>query len=252
MLVLTLGCDKSVSVRKNDLQKMKLSGKIKKIQTSNFTVINSFGKIKKGKIDPIRSLSNSIHVFNKEGLIENKKYALDDNGNFMFEEKYIYDLNGYLMEIQSFDSYEELNYKYLITYGTNGNILEGNRYYSWGELESKKIFIYDKNGNETECTIFDSSGNMRSKFNYKYDVKGNQIEIRISLNGQDESKEYGTMEYDKYGNQIHDNTINSKGEKVNQSSFEYEFDNMNNWIKCVRSKNGIPRSIEERTIEYYN
>jgi hypothetical protein len=60
-------------------------------------------------------------------------------------------------------------------------------------------------------------------------------------------------ERDKHGNIIKYRNASSfkELEKEKWDEFEYEFDNYNNWIKCIQFRNRKPIYILEREIEYY-
>ena len=233
------------------------------------------------------------------GLLNNKyKYKYDDNGNKIEQSRYYYenrhyDKNGNKITKQKVDSLiieknleynkeGELTYKYKFKYDDNGNLIEQNSYVYYfnandvriEQLDVKKInFKYDDNGNQIEHNSycgFDSFGVdydvyysdfFCRKFKFNYNDNGNQIEQYVFYESG-ELEESKSFKYDDNGNMIE-----LKGENPNtdnlkyKSSYEYKFDDKENWIQKTIFKESnqslyYPRYntsyIIEREIEYYD
>ena len=60
-----------------------------------------------------------------------------------------------------------------------------------------------------------------------------------------------TYKYDEKGNEIEYNSYNSDGSIDEETTYKYEFDKFDNWIKKVSLEKDNPLTVIERLIEYY-
>ena len=112
------------------------------------------------------------------------------------------------------------------------------------------MYKYDVDGNEIENIIF-KNGSPHQKSNYSYDENNNKVLEKVyDSNGIIVSKD--EYKYDSFRNIIEKNSINPIDNTLDYSTtYEYKYDNKQNWIQMIVLKNGIADYIEKRRIEYY-
>jgi len=248
----------SPKVKKNHLKKMNLKGDVESVRDTVYKVVDNFGKIKKGEID-LNSHENVSIVFNKFGnMIEKKsdfdvvniflrRYDEDDSndgdfGEYLSKKIYIYNEKG--DEIEQNWYYEgNLSSKQINKYNDKGMISESSIYKSDGTFVKKETYKYDNLGNRIEMKWYFQNGNLFLTYTYKYDTSGNKIEWYSDGEKQ-------TYKYDEEGNNVEIFHTHS-GKEPFATTFEYEFDSLNNWIKRIEYKNRIPQFIVVRTIKYF-
>ncbi|MDR1552064.1 MAG: DUF1566 domain-containing protein [Prevotellaceae bacterium] len=168
------------SIKKTDLDRNGLNGKVYSIRTIEYNVIEKFGEITKG------------NIYNYGDLIK-------------------YDAKGNQIEMNSYYSDGSLCSKYTFKYDAKGNQIEANGYKSDGSLYSKDTYKYDAKGNRIEENIYYSDGSLFYKYTYKYDDKGKQIEEnRYGSDGSLVSKDTYKYRYDSKSNWIE--AVEYKGE----------------------------------------
>lgn len=166
---------------------------------------------------------NWAYKYDKKGnnIERSYTYFLDESNDF--KTLYEYDNDGNKVQESTYDKYGIQNTIIFYKHDTNGNLIE-EKVYSKSDLFYTNEFKYDSKGNILE-DIQTTSENEKIKISNKYDSNGNLIsKIRISS----QNKEYD-FNY----------------------SYQYDYDNLGNWIKRVKFTNGKPQFIRERTIEYY-
>ncbi|MBS9766542.1 MAG: hypothetical protein KGV44_03245 [Flavobacteriaceae bacterium] len=263
----------------------KLKGKVKCYAYYEYDVIIKDNEIEKGQRQEdwyykcfFDKNGNQIKVayYNNDGSTWCERFLIYDERNNIVSninysnnsidtaEIYEYDELGILIKKSSY--FGDRIYKYIYEYKKNNIILE-------------------------HCYISDKYENINNKYDgfefCKYDNRGNLIEIKKCANeeiilGDDTRVKKGeffrkyTYEYDDCDNTIKmtnynpDNTINEQQfyeynelrdmmrknrvfetKKEELTIFEYEYDNVGNWIKEIRYDNNIPTAIRERTFEYF-
>ena len=161
-----------------------------------------------------------------------------------------YDVVDKFGDIQKVNISFSIRFNNYEIFNKEGNVIEYNGYNSDGSLDDKYIYKYDDNGNRIESNGYNSDGSLKSKFIDKYDDNGNKIEyIRYNSDGFLDWK--SISKYDDKGNRIESIEDNSNGSLNYTLSYDYEFDKNNNWINRIYYENKIPKTIVERTIEYY-
>jgi hypothetical protein len=221
----------------------------------------------------------------------NNAFKYDDNGNRIESSNYLPDgiLDWrYTFKYDDEDNNIERNYyggpdnelvlKWKMIYDNKGKMIESNQYWGNGHLEKKDIFIYNTKGQLVEEKKLEmlKSLILMNVIKKEYDDKGNKIQS-IKLSRNKELLNTVTYKYDSKGNQIEDiyritdNTIGSKeafkfddnNNKIwgyyfeldgweYEETYEYEFDEKQNWITCITYKNLMPSYITYREIEYYD
>lgn len=253
MLIVTLSICSCNSEKKNDLKEKNLKGRVKYVEEKNYSVIDNFGEIDKGKLV-------SLFTFNKDGNI---LYAIES----IYKKKFVYDSKGYRIEWYKYKSNDHLDCKGTYKYDSKGNMIEKTHCDDDGSLINKETYINDSKGNIIEMNTYyasggtgkttyqyDSKGNLieevfhsglKGKITYKYDSKGNMIEENIS----DDMKI--VFSYDSNGNMIIKQIVYGLGAGT-YYKYEYEYDSKDNWIKKIeKNKKGEAIRIIERKIVYY-
>jgi hypothetical protein len=246
-----------------DLEKRDLRGKIERVTYSHYGLINSFGKITKG----IKNCEQEV-LFNKDGSV-NKITNLDSKGEIKDvysheyengEIKFInhYNNKGILVSKtafineeldireQTYTSEGRLNDQYLIrSYDLIGNLVK--EVWKFHE-EPQKIgidqYYYDKNNRVIKKVRGDDIFVFTYKDNYsKIPVKIERIDPITKKMKIDRS-----FEFNSFGSIIKEYDI----DKLSRS-YDYIYDNKNNWIKKVLfdTEAKIPYEIIERKIKYF-
>jgi len=230
--------------QKHDLKKMGLHGDVKSLHEYSYQPVDENGKIQKGKLE-----FSYYNTFNSMGnkLID-IKYGPD--GNVDKKYVYTYDNDGYRRtEQQQLSSDGKLIRKITYKYDEQGNLIEDNSFSPEGKPEKKITYKYDNNGNVIEDNSFDAEGKLMKRFTYTYDGSSNKIEnSRFSSQGALDSKV--TYKYDDKNNIIEETVTNANGTVV-ITTYTYEYDRQNSWIRMVRFTDKKAVSIIEREIEYY-
>lgn len=230
--------------KKNDVEKMKLYGKVKSLRKISYKVVEKYGDIYKGDIS-YKYSSNVDCKFNEDGVIMEENMYDSYDGSLETKKIYIYDDKGNKIEeiYNNSEGFPTVKKKY--KYDDKGNNIELNGYRFDGILSSKYTHTFDDKGNEIESNSYNpDDGTLKYKMFKRYDIFGNLILISQHYpNGKLYHKL--TYKYDDKGNKIE---LNKYGKKY---TFKYEFYENNNWIKRIDYEDGIPITIVERTIEYY-
>jgi len=199
----------------------------------------------------------------KENLVEKKHYR-----DGLLNLKFIYNYDENVKnEIEEHYDNGRIFCQYISKYDDKGNIIETNKYwynYRYDKKEDKfkeleKIYLmeqniikYDNKGNIIEIERneykYDGSLSHKKKYNHKYDDKGNEIE---SYDGFLDLR--NVYKYDNKGNEIENSCYKSDGSLYYKSTYEYKYDSKGNWIERIdyEGEAKIPKSINERKIEYY-
>lgn len=177
-----------------------------------------------GKIKEVISYSpfKVIEKDNKRTLFK------DGTGYNKLDRKFIYNENGDVIEIQSYDGefYSEtapkMKGKILKEY-LNGLLVKETTLNRVGKIERYTSYSYNKENQKTNEKYFvPEYPENNLSYEYYYDENGNQVKLI----------------YTEKNNPI-------------LVEFEYEFDNHRNWIKQIKSVNGKKLFVWTREIEYY-
>jgi len=198
-------------------------------------------------------------IFNKQGNeLEETLYSTE--GIFIVG-KHKYDEKNKVTESKFTFMKENGEEKFSVLYTYNYN--------NYGQKKSieindgkKKMMIgykYDLNNRLDEKRIIGSDG---SDLNYKYDNKGNLISImsrnhKIFFSYDNENRLKKSVSHNEiiytYGkkNDVIKIEELSSNVVIKTTKFEYKYDNVGNWIKCIVFKNEKATCIIERQIMYY-
>jgi hypothetical protein len=183
-------------------------------------------------------LTTYSYIYNENGKLKQQDVK-DYLGNLAYKDVYIYDEKGNIIELgrydytaedyyeydDYYDDYYEMEYiyeKYIYTYDPSGNAISESYY--GNETSSKYLYSYNDKGKMTEHAYYDDDNTLIEIVKYAYDEKGNVIEEKYFKNGT---------------------TV----DKI--MTCTYEYDNRNNWTKCIIYENNIAIMIKERKIEYF-
>ena len=273
------GCKKDGDL-KNDLKRLRLTGKIKSIRSIEYAAGDESGKIVR-KERSSTGYSDSYTVFNSKGDITELVYF--DSNEIMsqrrlmkFNEKgkiieetwykseaapenrfiYKYDKKGNMIEVTGFiKGKDQCNHRTLYRYDEKGNQIERDDYYPCDALSSKIVWKYDDRGNMLEEVFSGVDGKYGLITVNTYDAADKLIES--SEGGDSESVILKkTFKYDDKGNCTERVTSRTDGNYHLREVFRYEYDIKGNWIKRVQftdSGSGtIPDGIVEREIRYFD
>gem|GEM_PF-4020693 len=287
LVILSLfSCKKSPHKPRNDLEKMRLFGKVKQVIERTFSKQYYFEdpeadpKLKlyvkditkfnlDGNIEETRTIYYDVSDSLTQTLNQNKTIFLYDKNGFLIteyntmdslrEKRFNYDDLGNLKKIQWFLNSTPLNEKYEYKYDRNDHLIEEMEWDTTEIPKIKKIHKYDNQGHKRETTVYkrNREGQLifNSKSNYTYDSLGTIIETLLFYRNDPATK--SSFTYDSYGNTILSVRYNSQGVITNRDSSFYEYDHYKNWIKkmdySIRSSFYDPLliGIEQRVIDYY-
>ncbi len=146
---------------KNDLSNMHLKGNVKTLTKKNYTVDYKFGKEQKTLIS-ISELS-----FNTKGnLLSDIEYSASQK--VKSKRVFKYDKDGFVSEIDDFDSYGKLNNKINFNNNIKDRIIEKTEYESSGELSNKTVCNYNTNWEPTEIKTYGTDGALQFAYEYSY------------------------------------------------------------------------------------
>ena len=173
----------------------------------------------------------------------------DSKGNLKKYYTTIIDKNGNVAEFKNYNIENELVYLQKNEYDTNGNVTSR----TGGNPKSDKVFKteleYNSNNEVIKKIKYNSDKTVKDTRTYAYDVNGNEIESELFKSNGDYTK--FISEYDKLNNLTIQNWYDKEGKQKHQTSFEYTYDNQENWITKKRFSNGELGFVWERKIEYY-
>lgn len=274
IVIMTIGCTSKSEVE-NDLDGYGLKGKVKEAKYNYYDAIEKFGEVAKGDLlEKFGSDKNATLLFNEDGyLIEETEYHVDgsiylrtiyelDDTNRCIKVNY-YNNEGKLVFYEAPEFNEKGNKErtiiylddqpiltYKMKYDLNGNRIEKTKYGKEGNIKERKEYTYDGNKNLIEIQEYDSSGAIVETTKYKYNEKGNQTE-------KEEFDEEGNLS-NKVLFYYNDKDLDSKREIFEPdgsldftATYEYKFDNEDNWTAKIIRFDGEPVLYLERSIIYY-
>jgi len=165
--------------------------------------------------------------------------------------KRLYDSNGNISEIyEEGDAklYMKWEYQYvegaLISYTLkryDGESLENFKQYNkFGKVDFVLMFRHDNNIVVTDSIKYNENGIPIEK------IKTINVLLGENQIGSQKSKELTAWEYDKSGHMLSEKVFDENGAVQNESFFNYEFDERDNWIKMYNGKD----LIKSREIAY--
>lgn len=197
-------------------------------------------------------------------------YVYDSIGNKIEEQnirsdgsissKDIFKYNNKSQKILDYSDYNDgkEHFKHTYKYNDEGICTQKDYYGQDGRLKSKCFFKYDSLGQHISTSFFDSAGNLQRKLIFEYNANGNiskdsifdfrtnQFDVKINAHNYDYQKSRdATSKHNIIVNQRHRSGL------LKVRTYEYKYDNQDNWIQRVEYQNGQPEMIVERKIKYY-
>ncbi|HEY9167891.1 MAG TPA: hypothetical protein VIN72_00210 [Lutibacter sp.] len=261
--------------KKNDLQKMNLKGKVKKLTYTRYTISWKLGEETKRETD----CSNVI--FNKEGnkveenqylvpdckVLESKleykynsdndligEYSYDFKGNLTYLKTYKYDYMGNLEQEVNFNpKFVDHTVTYNYKSDENGNQVE---WRGIGFFEPLTKMNYDSNNNMVYSLKYDRDMLMTESNEYTYDSNGNNIDHVHRMLQLKAWKKF-SFKYDNLRNviEITEYENNSYDKISNIEKHKYKYDSKENWIEEEVKYYYTERKFSffyKRDIEYYS
>lgn len=234
---------------RTDWSELSLKGSVKSLRQIDYPAIEQGGVVTKGERKPGISFSDEFKLFNEKGMLleENSSMSVDDLG---LKVAYKYDEQGYKIERVGKYNDGSVLFKNTIKYSSDRHTVETKTYKGGDKFEQKDKAIYDDNFRLIEQFGYEPDGKQFYKSTYKYDQDGN-IKEHSYFDETDKLQSRTTYTYDKQGNQVEYFLYRGDGTIDSHVSYTYEFDNKNNWVRCVHVRDGKPFIISEREIKYF-
>jgi len=247
----------------------KLKGEVKSVKTALYRAVGESGIVRKEHLNQtlISSYDRSGNktetlIYDAEGgLMQVYRYSYDSrdnlivrssyhpNGNQIQKDTYRYDSKGNLIENARQNFSLQQHTTFYVDYDKKGREQKLTRCASDGEILSVRSFSYDRQGNKNEASedieletlsyyssVFDTKGNEIES--YEHDSEGNIVTRSISA-------------YDNNDQVIERVSYRADGSVIRHNSYEYQYDQKQNWIIKTEYQDSIPLSISIREIEYY-
>ena len=273
ILLFLLATSLGFGQKQNDWTKLELKGRVKSLKTTA-----TYRSEKEGMLTKWQSAQSTFILFDKNGYSLEKLDYKEDGSLFY---KTVYTLNADSQLTQSLVTWPDgkPGGKTTFCYDNKGNMIEEINYKPDGSIANTSNYKYDANGNKTENSIKSNLENQGSGTSYyEYDNKGNLIKTSHPLRHGGTAWYYSIKKYNEKGKIIEEGGVFSddgpsdmktfwkyddKGNVAeiiitgipaleHHSFYIYEYDKQGNWIKKTSSlENMIPRTIEDRVIEYY-
>lgn len=193
-------------------------------------------------------------IYNTKGyLIERVEYLIGGEIDTIFI--YIYDESSpdniiRLIEIRNYDFENISKGKTLFIYDNQGRRIEVKGYNENGIIVNLNLYKYHDYGMSQEVYYLDSDGNLDHKMIYKYNLNNYLIEEGVyNPDGSLYSRDSNI--YDVKERLIESRWIEFAQEFV-YTSEKYEYDEFNNWIRCIEFDKEVPVKITERELEYFD
>ena len=272
IMIFTLaGCGYTRAKTDNDWSPeiRKLKGEVKSVKIALFRAVGESGMAREER--PKQTLISS---YDRSG---NKTETLiyDAEGGLMQVYRYLYDSRDNLIVRSSYLPNGTRIQKDTYKYDSKGNLIENLRNNFFLQQHTTFYVDYDKKSREQKVTRCDSDGEILAVRSFSYDRQGNKNEVSEDI--ELETLSYYSSVYDRNGNEIesyeHDSEGNivsrlvteydnndqvierisyrADGSTIRHKSYEYQYDQKQNWIKKTEFQNSIPLSISIREIEYY-
>lgn len=205
LIIILLSGWTNLSKERNDLDTLKLKGRVKSLRETSYKVTEESKRIVKGEQERQKSYENDSYV--------------------IFNEK------GYKTEVTNFNQFGKVESHIIYSYDERGNNIESITYNSMEEPINKVVNVYDENGKTTECYVYGKSGALSTKFAFKYDEKGREISNRIEpYNSRLKAWEL-TYKYNDNGNVVEQCNINPLG--IDTAKFDFVYDNKSRVVQRI-------------------
>lgn len=265
-LFLALAACDNKKERETDWDIYNLHGEVKSLKQTEYGVKFVGDSISKGAKSHWNWTNFSMD-FNREGMLT-QQLMYDKDGGVLSRTECHVDERGLVVEESEFGGNDELISVKKLTYNKRDFLIETVTYYALdslqehhvynyndkrkldavdcygadGALESRQVYSYNEAGEISQLTIIDEKTGQETIYYKTYTPEGLLSEVRMCLHGQ-----CATFFYNAHGDE--EREIYFDG--TEGDSFQYEYDEKNNWIQRTTFANGKPQYIVERVIEYY-
>lgn len=229
-----------------------LNGKVKEVTEKNYWAVEKDGKYEKGEIitEAARDTmgwTNAFRVMFDENGNLLKCENLDENDIIMNAEILsIKDNIAISVELVQNDTLRNITH---LKYNEAGILDKFERYRMPEDTLVWYVMVMtDENGNMIEWEFFNPSDEATGKYVLTFNPEGKGTGYKY-FNKEGVVTVEQKYTYNDVG-QMSEQTVITKDGYKNITTYEYEYDKMNNWIKAV-AKTGNQVIIEERTITYY-
>lgn len=275
--LLLLGAASCGNTVTTDLEDENLQGKVKSVLERQYMAVQQFDKVVKG--DPYRPEQGAWDIkktYNEKGyMIEYLQLGIGDDDTVSVTSRVFDSIvpSRKLLEITDNEKGEIIRYE-VTKYNKDGKPDTIATTDAFGTLQQMVLISYERGGQKEVKSYFSNNGNLQYKQitildgEYpisveNYNSEGKLLGCRRDLwkKGLRDSTaffdEHGRalsrigFDYDKYGNILNQHGIDENGDAIKVETYEYEYDQQNNWIRCVYRVEGKPYFVIERTIEYY-
>lgn len=249
----------------NDLEKEGLFGNVKTVREKKYKILEEVSKITKTIID------DRLATFNKNGY-NTELLTWGNKCNYRLQR--VFDNEGKCI-IQIWESTDDMYTKDTLIY-KNNMLFEKRIQLKDNTLIGKEMHYYDHQKNNTKIISYSEKREVLETIKNYFDDSGYKIKIEV-FNDKDALIESKIYRYDGEGNEIHFssydsnnnlikqetsvyddknfiiklNTFTSKNTLKEECVFEYEYDEVGNWIKRIDFINNKKKHIIEREITYY-
>jgi YD repeat-containing protein len=273
--LLMIGCSQESS-KTTDLEALNLKGKVKCVKETSYRVEkNGDGNFlfiarenrkacKKDMQTLFDDRGNGIEIifFNSDESISSKseiehntqnnalgESRYDSEGKLLFKKKYKYNSKGKRIEEINLDADGKTQFISISTTDKNGDEVESLMFSENGSVDIKWISKFDKKGKRIEMRRLDEEADYEVLFSFKYDNEGKLIEeIEHRADGKIITKT--SFKYDQSG-QVVEEIFTDEDNNSELWVFEYEYDEVGNWIKRIEIKENKPVYLVVRDIDYF-
>ena len=171
-----------------------------------------------------------------------------DSVVFMFKE-FGYDAKGEVYDEVVFDANGERLGRTFFTYNKKGEVTESRICGPSGELLERRVQAYNSKGELKRLEVYDQDNVLLETTEFNYDKNGNITKDAYESN--DGFKSVVKYSYNHHG--FVDKIIyqSSIFEKPLEVTYEYQYDNANNWIESIERQDGEMIYVTKREISYF-
>lgn len=242
----------------------KLKGKVKSMEMTSFVIVNNDtidGKIKRNYYFDKKNLlkeqyssgkysDETVYKYNSKGLIEGS-ITKDISDSKFTKSEFEYDKKKNCISIKYFGNDTLHNIK-TSKYDNKNNVIEEEVNNLQNEKNSwKQTYIYNYKKRICLLKVFDANNKEKSStLEFHYDKSGNIIKIN-QINSKNNINIYISIDYDKFGNSISYLSLDHKKNIKTNNSIKNEYDRKGNLIKSETFDNGKLIDISIFDIKYW-
>ena len=229
-----------------------LNGQVKEVYERSYLAIEEDGKIVKGDRLTVAARdtvgwTNDFHLMYAEDGNLLQADLIDENDELISRDKNTIE-DGKVVQSEFFKN-DTLRVISKLTYDENG-VLTGMERIRMPEdtMIVKAMLLHDENGNFTEWHFHNPAGGLNGKYMFTVNQEGKRTGYTyLNIDGEKTFEQKFT--YNENGFLMRQEIITKAGE-VFVSEYEYEYDDMGNWIKVIANTDD-QMMVSERTIAYY-